>query len=158
VPRLSGSAEPLAPPLRKYGVVSPSERFIAALAGTVLLAMLVVGARLSPSRAGHGTHEQLGMPACGFLIATGRPCPTCGMTTAVSLAAHRQPVRALLTQPFGALVALGAGIGFWGCLHVAVFGSRLGRVAEPLLRPRIMWVGATLAGLSWVYTLTTWRG
>ncbi len=78
------------------------------------------------------------------------------MTTAVSLAARREPVRAFVTQPFGALVAIGSAVGFWGCLHVAAFGSRLGRVAEPLLRPRIVWIGAGLLSLSWVYKLVTW--
>lgn len=122
-----------------------------------LLAMLVVGAYLTPSPEGHGTHEQMGMPPCGFLIATGLPCPTCGMTTAVTLAAHRHPVQAVLTQPFGALVAIGGAMGFWGCLHVAAFGSRLGRLAEPLLRPRILWIGAGLLVAAWVYKIAAWR-
>lgn len=138
-------------------VVTRPERIVAALAGLALLAMLVVGAWLVPSAKGHSTHEQLGMPACGFLAATGRPCPTCGMTTAVSLAVHREPIRAFITQPFGALLAVGASIGFWGCFHVAVFGSRLGRVAEPLLRPRILWIAGGLLSLSWIYKLVTWR-
>lgn len=119
--------------------------------------MLVVGAHLTPSPEGHGTHEQMGMPPCGFVIATGHPCPTCGMTTAVTLAAHRRPLQAILTQPFGALVAIGGAVGFWGCLHVAAFGSRLGRVAEPLLRPRILWIGAGLLVAAWIYKIATWR-
>ncbi len=134
-----------------------SERILAGLAALVLLTMLVTGARLAPRVEGHGTHEQLGMPACGFLQATGRPCPTCGMTTAVSLAAHGAPGQALATQPFGALVALGASVGFWGCLHVAAFGSRIGRIAESLLRPKALWVGAGLLGASWVYKMATWQ-
>jgi hypothetical protein len=139
-------------------VAPRSQRILAGLAAFVLLTGLVIGACLSPTPQGHGTHEQLGMPPCGFLSATGRPCPTCGMTTAVSLAAHARPLESFRTQPFGALVALGASVGFWGCLHVAVFGSNLGRVAEPLLRPRIIWITGGLVGLSWVYKLITWPG
>ena len=32
-----------------------------------------------------GTHQQLGLPPCGFLILFKTPCPGCGMTTAFSL-------------------------------------------------------------------------
>lgn len=138
-------------------MATPSERILAALTSLAFLAILVIGAALKPNPAGHSTHEQLGMPPCGFLSATGYPCPTCGMTTAVSLAAHAHPWRAFVTQPFGALVALGAAVGFWGALHVALFGSRLGRIAGTLLRPRIVWIGAGLWAASWGYTLISWN-
>lgn len=138
-------------------MVPVSERILAILTAIALLAMLVAGAWLQPAAAGHGTHQQLGMPHCGFLAATHRPCPTCGMTTAVTLAVHRQPLRAFVTQPFGALLALAASIGFWACLHVAIFGSRLGHLASPLLRPRILWIIGILLGISWVYKLLTWQ-
>jgi hypothetical protein len=82
---------------------------------------------------------------------------TCGMTTAVSLVAHARPIRAFVVQPVGALVGIGAAVGFWGCLHVAVCGSRLGRVVSPLLTPRILWVAAALWGASWVYKIVTWN-
>jgi hypothetical protein len=36
----------------------------------------------------HGTHQQLGLPPCGFLRMTGKPCPSCGMTTSFSLTMH----------------------------------------------------------------------
>ena len=32
-----------------------------------------------------GTHTQLGMLPCNFVILTGRPCPSCGMTTSFAL-------------------------------------------------------------------------
>src|SRR4051812_44857622 len=31
------------------------------------------------------THRQLGMPPCNFLVLTGKPCPSCGMTTSFAL-------------------------------------------------------------------------
>ncbi len=31
------------------------------------------------------THTQLGLPACNMVALTGRPCPTCGMTTSFAL-------------------------------------------------------------------------
>ncbi|MCA9610613.1 MAG: hypothetical protein KC619_33690, partial [Myxococcales bacterium] len=39
------------------------------------LAVLVTAAMLTPSPEGHGTHTQLGLPPCGFLVYTGYPCP-----------------------------------------------------------------------------------
>ena len=132
------------------------ERVGAGVLGLVLLGVLCVAAGLSPSPAGHGTHEQLGLPACGFYASTGRPCPTCGMTTAFAHAAHAQPVRAFLTQPMGAILALGASVMVWGCLHVAMLGSRLGRVSGRLVRPRVLWSLVGVWGASWGYTMLTW--
>jgi hypothetical protein len=137
-------------------VVTRTERIIAGIVAGLCLLLLGTGASLDPDPKGHSTHEQLGLTPCPFLIATGKPCITCGMTTSVSLAARGQPIRSFLSQPFGALIALGAAVGFWGGLHVAAFGSRLGRVAEPLLRPRTLWVMAGLATLAWVYKIVTW--
>lgn len=74
-----------------------------ALAGATLIG---IAAWLAPDPAGVGTHRQLGLPPCGFLLATGVPCPTCGMTTAVSLLMHARPVDSLLTQPLGALLGV----------------------------------------------------
>ncbi len=134
------------------------ERIVAGLAAGVLLAVLVVASVLQPAEAGHGTHEQLGLPRCGWLAVTGKPCPTCGMTTAFAHAAHAQPLEALAVQPMGAMLALGTAVGFWGCLHVCVLGSRLGWVCGTLLRPRVLWVAAGLWSVSWVYKLATWTG
>jgi len=80
------------------------------------LALLGVAAALQPNPRGLGTHEQLGLRACGFHERTGYPCPTCGMTTAFAYAARGRLVEAFVVQPAGALLAL-------GCLVVAVFGG-----------------------------------
>jgi hypothetical protein len=53
-----------------------------AAAGVALLGLLAITALLKPSPLAHGTHEQLGLPPCTFWVLFGRPCPTCGMTTA----------------------------------------------------------------------------
>ena len=72
--------------------------------------MLGVGAWLRPDAAGHGSHTQLGLPPCAWASVFHRPCPTCGMTTAVSLAAHGRLVDAAIAQPFGLVVALAAAV------------------------------------------------
>lgn len=122
------------------------------------LAVLVAGASLEPDAAGHGTHTQLGMPPCGWAVLLGRPCPTCGMTTAVSLAAHARPIDAFLAQPAGALIAVVLAAGFWVCLYVAATGSSLGERMLSLLTVRSLWwiVGAGLA--AWAYKSAVWPG
>jgi hypothetical protein len=109
--------------------------------------MLGIGLYLTPNNnqvaggptAGTGTHQQLGMPPCGFLQTFGYPCPTCGCTTAVSNFAHGHVLRSFLTQPFGFAVALVAfallPLTFWGF----VSGS---------------WKGPSMFWLSWYWR--TW--
>jgi hypothetical protein len=46
------------------------------------LGVLLLAALLSPDPRGVGTHERLGLPPCRYLMAEGRPCPSCGLTTA----------------------------------------------------------------------------
>lgn len=69
-------------------------------------APLVLAATLTPSTAGMGTHTQLNLPECGFVLATGLPCATCGCTTAFAHAADGSLLTSFVTQPFGALLAL----------------------------------------------------
>lgn len=78
------------------------------------------------------------------------------MTTAFAAAANLQPARALAAQPFAAIGTVLAGSVFWGAVHMAVFGSRLGHVfGRLLLRPRVLWpLGAAWAA-SWVYKVLT---
>ena len=54
-----------------------------------------------------GTHQQLGLPPCGFVeMFDGVPCPSCGYTTTFTLAAHGRPLDAFMNQPFGFVVFL----------------------------------------------------
>lgn len=74
-------------------------------AGTAAV-LLFVGRLLHPAPAGVGTHQQLGLPPCGFLHFTGIPCPGCGLTTSVTYAAHLRFYESIATQPFGFVVFL----------------------------------------------------
>ena len=62
--------------------------------------VFALAALLEPSPVGHGTHTQLGLGSCSFLVATGYPCPMCGATTSFALMAHLRPFEALINQPF----------------------------------------------------------
>lgn len=148
--------EPEGNPLRLRATAG--ERISAAILAAVALAVLITASVLRPAEAGVGTHTQLGLPACGWMLAAGYPCPTCGMTTSFAAAANAQPVRALLAQPFGAVLALLTSAFFWGALHVAIFGSKLGRVLESWLRPRALWVVLAVFLLAWAYKVLAVRG
>ena len=138
------------PPSARHGAWS--RRVLPAILFCFGAAVLTVAAWLTPDPSGTGTHEQLGLPACGFLQRTGLPCPTCGYTTACALAAHGRIVAALRTQPAGATLALLL------CAMTIVSGYALltGTSLTPLtqfMRPLLFWaVGALVLG-AWVYKI-----
>jgi hypothetical protein len=68
------------------------------------LIMLALGLYLHPEPGLYGTHTQLGLPPCGFLLIFGKPCPTCGLTTSFSAMAHLRPVEAFEAHPGGPLL------------------------------------------------------
>jgi hypothetical protein len=65
------------------------------------LAVVITAAFLAPAAEGHGTHTQLGLPPCGFLVYTGYPCPGCGLTTAFAHMVRFEVVGAFHSNPFG---------------------------------------------------------
>lgn len=69
-----------------------------------LVGLLGVARRLEPDPRGYGTHTQLGLGPCAFATVTGRPCPSCGMTTAFAWFARGFPVQAWRSSPAGCLL------------------------------------------------------
>lgn len=132
------------------------ERIAAAVVAVGILAVLVTAASLTPSDRGLGTHKQLGLSECSWIVSMGKPCPTCGMTTAFAGAANLRPLESVRAQPFAAVGTLACAAVFWGAVHMAWFGSRLGHLAgRMVLRPRVLWpLGAAWAA-SWVYKVLT---
>jgi hypothetical protein len=138
--------------------VPSGSRVAAAIVAAVALAVLVTAASLTADPRGVETHTQLGLWPCGWYLATGRPCPTCGMTTAFAHATHGRLGASLATQPFAAALALATSTVFWGGVHVAVFGSRLGSLGDRLLRPRAIMLVAALFVAAWVYKIAAMAG
>lgn len=71
-------------------------------------AIVAIGLALTPSQSGFGTHRELGFAPCSVLSATGRPCPTCGMTTSVSATLRGDFALAFRAHPLGIALALGS--------------------------------------------------
>lgn len=90
----------------RFAMASKIERVFWGLAFVACLTVLSLSAFvLSPDKRGIGTHEQLGLPPCGFVeMSGGYPCPSCGYTTTFTLAAHLRPLDAAINQPFGFFV------------------------------------------------------
>lgn len=120
--------------------------FLFTAGGAVLVTAMVV----SPDPVGHGTHTQLGLPPCGFLLATGLPCPGCGLTTAFAHMIRLQVGGAFDANPFGVLlfcvtvVGVGvSGVGMTRSLPVV-------RTLDRLHFEKIMIVLGVAALLAWL--------
>lgn len=70
------------------------------------LAVVITATQLTPAPEGMGTHQQLGLPPCGFLVVTGIPCPGCGLTTSFAHMIRGQFTGATYANPFGVMLFL----------------------------------------------------
>jgi len=77
-----------------------------AVALALPLVVLGIALALTPDPTGHGTHTQLGLPPCGFIVFLGIPCPGCGLTTAFSHMVRMDIAGAFAANPFGILLFL----------------------------------------------------
>lgn len=101
-------------------------RIFVLLGGVGLLALLVTARWLTPDARGLGTHEQLGLPPCGFYLWYGLPCPSCGMTTSWAWLARGELVQAARQHFGGALLGVySLLLGTWAVIS-AVRGGWLG--------------------------------
>src|SRR5262249_37088847 len=66
------------------------------------------------------THTQLGLPPCNFVVMTGKPCPSCGMTTSFALLVRGDVRGSLNANWVGTTLAL-----FWAGLLVWSVASAL---------------------------------
>jgi hypothetical protein len=110
-----------------------------------------------PDPRGHGTHEALGMPACGWPDGLGIPCPTCGYTTAAVHLLRFSPLRALHAQPAGAVLAAcglaAAAVALVDLLRGRAFVARLYTLRWGTLS--VAALGVFLAG--WCYKLVVFE-
>jgi hypothetical protein len=86
--------------------ISGQLRLLLGAIGLGLVFLLAVAAMLKPSPYQLGTHRQLGLPPCSFLVLFGVPCPTCGMTTAWAHLMHGEMIRAFQANISGVLLAV----------------------------------------------------
>jgi len=128
-----------------------ANRLVAGVIALVSSAPLVFAALLTPSKAGMGTHMQLGLPDCGFKVVTGLPCATCGCTTAFAHAADGALLTSFLTQPFGAVLALTLAMLTLVSLWSLWSGMSLGPIGGVIASKRAMIGWAVLLLAAWAY-------
>src|SRR5271166_4963513 len=92
-------------PRREQRLEGPARWYVLLLAAG-LLGLLGVARGLEPDPRGYGTHTQLGLGPCAFAVVTGRPCPTCGMTTAFAWFTRGSLGGSWRASPAGCLIAL----------------------------------------------------
>ena len=126
---------------------------LSGLAVAVLCLLLwAVARQVEPDARGIGSHEQLGLAACGFYERTGYPCPTCGMTTAFAHVARGRVIEAFITQPAGAVGAVGCLAGAVGGMYVALGGRRLFRWWQVVKVQTVVMAAVAVLVLGWVWT------
>lgn len=104
------------------------DRLVAAGVALLAVSVLVVGATLTPTRAGIGSHTQLGFPACEFERRVGIPCLSCGYTTSVSHFSHGNFLASLYLQPMGFVIAALCAVTFWVGTYAAATGRPVHRL------------------------------
>lgn len=127
---------------------------VAFLAG----ALLFTAAWLQPATDGHGTHTQLGLPACGWVVGMGIPCPSCGMTTSFAHAADGNLLGAMRAQPAGALLAIGTAFVFIVALWQSFTGTGIGEFWLSRMDKRFFLVGGVIVVLAWIYKILVFKG
>lgn len=126
----------------------------AAIILTLSLTLLLTAASLEPAKKGYGTHTQLGLQKCAFFKHKGLKCPTCGMTTSFTYAAHGQLINAFITQPAGTFFAILTAISSILASYILITASPIMKLVWPLIGwPRMIYgcIAITLTG--WVYLL-----
>ena len=124
-----------------------TSRGIAAVIALACAAPLVVACTLVPSATGMDTHRQLGLPACGWPMAFGIPCFSCGMTTSFSLAVRGRLLAALYAQPAGFVLVCAAALGV--VVH---------RFLQPLATGRLAIVACVVILAGWGWKLAVMKG
>jgi hypothetical protein len=123
----------------------------AAFAGLAILVLL--GLFVRPDPRGYGTHTQLWLPECKLIEWWGVPCPGCGVTTSICLAAHGRFWESFHNQPFGlACALLLAAAPLWALWH-AFLGRDLYLEAGKLAWKSWLVGGSVLILGAWAWKL-----
>ncbi|WP_236254708.1 DUF2752 domain-containing protein [Mucisphaera calidilacus] len=153
---MSGRSERSRPRQRSASSAKTHERLAGVLVALICLAVMIGLYQLEPEARGYGTHGQFASQPCGWVEQYDLPCPTCGVTTSASLAAHGSLLASFWTQPLGLLIMLSLSVVFWQQLGVALFGWATMAPGRMLLQ-RSTWLALIAITLfSWGWKFLTW--
>jgi hypothetical protein len=133
---------------------SRTDKSVAVALLAIACTVIVVALRLKPAASGFGTHTQLGLPPCGFLLVTHLPCPSCGLTTCFAYAVRFQFWKAFLANPFGLLAFFGT----VSLIPATIFSLwrrvSFTRITESARFTKAVYVGTACYFTSWAFKLT----
>jgi hypothetical protein len=155
------AATPTTPPMATASVQTETtfvRRIVGAAIAVPAAAVLFLAAWLTPSSAGLGTHEQMGLPACGWVTLMDIPCPTCGMTTSFSHAADGNLWQSFLTQPVGFVLAMITAMALLCGVYVMFTGSTLLSLVAQRCSARLGWIAGGCLLIAWIYKIVSHKG
>ena len=120
------------------------------------LTVLIVAAKLPPDPRGESTHTELGMAQCQFLLHTGIPCPSCGMTTSFAWFVRGNLLASLYVQPMGTVLAFAAALTFWAALYIGLSGKSPARLVRMIpsryyVAPLLAWALCAWGWKIWIH-------
>ena len=145
-------------PVRRETVSPVTRRMVALLVLLGSGGVLGLAAWLTPVGEGLGTHEQIGMPPCGWIMLMDMPCPTCGMTTSFSHAADGDFVSSFVAQPLGMVLAIATAMAFLVSLWTLLSGQHVERMLRRLWFRRAGWWLVAIVLVAWGYKILSYRG
>jgi hypothetical protein len=128
-------------------------RFPMILIGVILIGLLVTARTLTPANEGNGTHQQLGLPECGFITMFGVPCPSCGMTTSWSHLTRGQVPSSFQANPGGMVLGIASMMAGPWLLLCGVFGRWLPRPIDLRIVLGVVLVIFTITFANWLMTI-----
>lgn len=144
-------------PIQRTGRSELRRRLLAGVVSIGCGAVLVVAFLLSPDGSGAGTHEQMGLPACGWITHLDLPCPTCGFTTAFAHAADGDLLAAFDTQPMGALLAIATALACIGGMVILLTGAPVDGLVTRYWSVRWTWIVLGLLLVAWAYKMLRFK-
>jgi len=139
------------------GAENRRERLLAAVLAIAGLTLFLIAGVLSPyepdgTRKELGTHQQLGLPPCGFLTVFQVPCPGCGMTTAFSLVVRGDLSGGWRANAAGVLIAVVTFVSTLLFTVIAVRGRRSGLWTDDVIKYAVA-IAAIAATSRWLFVV-----
>ena len=126
-------ARPARPPRDRVAEAARTRRLVRAVligVAVVLAGVFAAAIRIDPYDADgnprtSATHTQLGMPPCNFVVLTGKPCPSCGMTTSFALLVRGDVAASARANWVGSVICLLWAVGLVWAAASGVRGTPL---------------------------------